>query len=68
MLTKNLVSFTPKIKSDTFTFIVFTIFGTQNQAYESLTVLQLPPHMLALTVNGQKRDSVQFILTSVALA
>ena len=46
---KKLVSFTLDIKF--FNMQVFTLFGTQTQAYRSSTVLQLPPHFLTPTVN-----------------
>ena len=48
---KNLVSFVTYIKRNTFTFIVFTLFGTHIRAYGSSIALQFPPHLLTLTVN-----------------
>ena len=50
--TKNLVLFTPYIKLNTFAFILFALFGTQNRGYGSSIVLQLLPQLLTLTVNG----------------
>ena len=48
---KNLVSFVTDIKRNTFTFIVFTLFGTHTRAYGSSIALQFPPHLLTLTLN-----------------
>ena len=45
----------------------FTLFGTKTRTYESSRVLQLPLHLLTLTVNGQKSILSEFILTSVGL-
>ena len=50
----NLVSFLPEIKLNTFGFIFLTYLGTKTRAYGLLVVLQLPPHLLAIIVNGLK--------------
>ena len=44
-------SFTRSIKLNMFTFIFFTLSGTQIRAYGSSTVLQLPPHLVTPTTN-----------------
>ena len=63
-----LFSFPLTLSLNTFAFIFFTLFGTQTLGYGSLVVLQLPPHLLKLTVNGLKRVSLEFILISVGVA
>ena len=63
-----LFSFPLTLSLNTFAFIFFTLFGTQTPGYGSLVVLQLPPHLLKLTVNGLKRVSLEFILISVGVA
>ena len=40
------------VKSNTFTFMFFPLFGTQTPAYESSILLQIQPHLLTITVNG----------------
>ena len=50
--TKNLVSFTPDIRLNTFKFIFFTLLGIQTRAYRSSLVLQLLSYLLTLTING----------------
>ena len=59
--------FTPDIKLNTFPLTFHTLFGTKNRAYGSSVVLQLPPHLLTLTVIVQKRVSSEFISTSIDL-
>ena len=63
---KNIVLFILDIKSNTFTFIIFT-FGTHIRAYGSIIALHIPPHLLTLTVNGLKRVSLKFILITIGL-
>ena len=46
------ISFTLDIKLNNFTYICLDLFGTHIRVYGSLTVLQLPPHLLTPTVNG----------------
>ena len=50
--TTNFVSFTLYMKLDIFTFIFFRLFEIQTRAYGSSIVLQFPPHLLILTING----------------
>ena len=47
---KVLFNLTRGIKLNNFTFIFFTLFGTHTQAYGSSIALQLPQHLLTLTV------------------
>ena len=51
---------------NSFNFRFFTFFRTQTRAYGSSTVLQVPPHLLTLTVNRSKR--VSSVSTSVGPA
>ena len=53
--TKSLISFTHDTKLNTFTFIYFTLYGTNTRTFDSSIILQLPSHLLTLTVNGQQR-------------
>ena len=46
-------------------FIFFILFGTQTREQELSIVLQLPPHLLTLTVNRYKTDSLEILLKSV---
>ena len=41
--TKNLILFTPNIKLNTFTFVSFSLSGTQTRGYGPSIVLKLPP-------------------------
>ena len=65
---KYFVSFNPAIKLYTFRIIFFTLLGTQTWAYGSSIALQHSSHLLRLTVNGWKKVSSKFILTSLGLA
>ena len=47
---KVLFNLTRGIKLNNFTFIFFTLFRTHTQAYGSSIALQLPQHLLTLTV------------------
>ena len=46
-------------------FIFFILFGTQTREQELSIVLQLPPHLLTLTINIYKTDSLEILLKSV---
>ena len=62
------VLFTPAIKLYIFRIKLISLFGTQTQAYGSSIVLQIPAHLLTLTINRQKRVLLEFTSLSVALA
>ena len=42
-------------KLNTFTFMFFTLFGTNTRAYRSLIALQHPSNLSTQTVNGLKK-------------
>ena len=66
---KILLHFIHEIKLNVLTLIVVTLFFTcfYIRAYASSIVLQLPPDLLKLTVNGLKRVSLKFISRSIGL-
>ena len=48
--------------------IFFTLFGIKTQGYGSSIELQLPPHLLTLTVYGLRIVSLEFISIIFGLA
>ena len=61
MIYTELKILTPDIKLSTFTFMLFTLSGRHTRVYESSIILQLPTHLLTLTVYGQLVKDTHFI-------
>ena len=61
------VSLVLYIRLNTLTFKFFTTSGTQILAYGSLILLQLPPHLLVLILQGEKTGSLLLTLTICGL-
>ena len=63
-----LVSLVLDIRLNTLTFKFFITLGTQIFAYGSLTLLQLPLHLLVLILKGKNTGPSQLTLTMCGLS